>query len=228
MDSPAAALKSHLARLRLLRGAPTDPAFEARVAEVRRWQAVRLAASYADLSADARYAPATRFFLADLYGTKNYSGRDADMQRIFPVMTRVLPESAVATAALAIEVDALSEELDRALAAALAPGAITESSYDDAYCQSSSRTRRERQVDLIGQVGRRLDALVQRPLVHRTLQMMRGPAKLAGLGDLQGFLERGFESFQKMDGADNFLATIAERETAEMVRIFSGRPASSS
>jgi hypothetical protein len=224
LDNPAAALREHLARLQSLRGAPSDPAFEARVSEVRGWQAGRLALTYADLSATDRYAPATRFFLEDLYGTKDYSGRDADMQRILPVMTRVLPKSAVETAALAIEVDALSEELDRGMARALGPGKIDEERYAAAYRRTGTRAQREHQIDLIGQVGLRLDELVRKPLVYRMLQVMRRPAKLAGLADLQGFLERGFASFQHMQGADAFLATIAARETALMERIFSGKP----
>ena len=210
-----------------MRGAPVDATFASRIAQVRLWQAERLARTYADLSATVRYAPATRFFLEDLYGTKDFSGRDADLQRVLPLMTRVLPESAIETAALAVEVDALSEELDQGLAKALAPGEITWESYDRAYRMSGSRAQREHQIDLIGEVGRRLDELIKRPLVYRMLKMMRRPARLAGLADLQGFLERGFESFQLMNGADTFLATIAERETALMERIFSGRPASS-
>jgi hypothetical protein len=225
LDNPAAALRVHLARLRALRGAPTDAAFESRVAQVRLWQATRLARTYADLSATSRYAAATRFFLDDLSGTTDYSDRDTELQRVLPLMTRVLPESAIETAALAIEVDALSEELDRELARALEPGEITEERYEKAYRLCGNRAHREHQIDLIGQVGRRLDALVKLPLVYRMLKMMRRPAKLAGFGDLQGFLEHGFESFQRMGGAETFLATIAERETTIMERIFSGRPA---
>jgi hypothetical protein len=196
--------------------------------QVRRWQAQRLARTYADLSADARYAPATRFFLEDLYGTRDYSGRDADLRRVLPMMSRVLPESAIETAALAIEVDALSEELDRGMARALAPGEITAPRYEEAYRHTGTRAQRLHQIDLIDQVGRRLDALVKRPLVNRMLHMMRRPAKLAGLGELQGFLERGFESFLHMHGAEDFLATIARRETGIMEKIFSGQPALSS
>jgi hypothetical protein len=228
LDNPAAELRQHLARLQTLRGSARVPAVEARVAQVRGWQAERLARTYADLSADARYAPATRFFLEDLYGTRDYSERDADLQRVLPVMTRVLPQSAIETAALAVEVDALSEELDRGMALALAPGEITPRRYEEAYRKSGSREQRAHQIDLIDQVGRRLDTLVTHPLVYRMLKMMRRPAKLAGLGELQGFLERGFESFQQMGGADTFLATIAERETAIMEKIFSGQPAFSS
>jgi hypothetical protein len=44
--------------------------------------------------------------------------------------------------------------------------------------------------------------------------MMRQPARLAGFGVLHDFLERGFNAFHRMGGADEFLETIRKRETA--------------
>jgi hypothetical protein len=195
-----------------------------RLAEVKAWQAARLARTYADLSADPRYAKATAFFLGDLYGAKDFSGRDEAMLRIYPVMVRTLPRGAVETAALAIEVDALSEDLDRRVAAAIDAGPLTEPAYARAYRQAGTRDERARQIELIDEVGRRLDSLVKKPMVYTTLKLMRRPAKLAGLEDLQSFLERGFAAFRDMGGADDFLATISGRETAILSRLFSGHP----
>jgi len=137
-------------------------------------------------------------------------------------MTRMLPQSAVETAALAIELESLSEELDHALAGALAPGPVTEATYAEAYRASGNRADRERQVELIDATGRRLDTLVGRPLVERMLKLMRRPARMAGLADLQDFLERGFAAFRAMQGADEFLAVVKERETRILNRLFSG------
>lgn len=220
-----AALKSHLEFLARLRGAsaPTP----ARLEDVKRWQAQRLAATYADLASDKRYARATSFFLDQLYGPKDFSGRDAEMLHIYPAMVRILPASAVETAALAIEVDALSEDLDRRLATVLAPGPIDWDSYAHAYRGSATLAEREHQVALIDAVGRRLDRLVRTPLVTATLKMMRTPARVAGLSGLQHFLEEGFASFGHMRGAGGFLEVIVERETALARRLFSSeRPSS--
>jgi hypothetical protein len=139
-------------------------------------------------------------------------------------MVRTLPKGAVETAALAIEVDALSEDLDRRVAAALDPAPIDEGSYARAYRQAGTRAERTRQIELIDEVGRRLDVLVVKPLVYATLKLMRRPARLAGLQDLQSFLERGFEAFRHMGGAEEFLATIAGRENRILSRLFSGHP----
>lgn len=217
-------LRRHLERLRDMRGREAHGHTPPRLAEVKAWQSQRLARTYADLSASLRYAKATDFFLGDLYGTKDFSGRDEAMLRIYPIMVRTLPRGAVETAALAIEVDALSEDLDRRVAAILEAGPISEDRYAQAYRQAGTHAERVRQIELIEAVGRGLDVLVTRPMVCATLKLMRRPAKLAGLEDLQGFLERGFEAFRHMGGADEFLATIAGREREILNRLFSAQP----
>jgi hypothetical protein len=222
-DAPES-LRLNLERLRELRGREAHGHTPPRLVEVKAWQAGRLARTYADLAANPRYAKATAFFLDDLYGAKDFSGRDQAMLRIYPLMVRTLPRGAVETAALAIEVDALSEELDRRVAACIAAGPVTEASYGHAYREAGTRAQRQRPIDLIDDVGRRLDALVVKPMIYATLKLMRRPAKLAGLEDLQVFLEHGFEAFRHMGGAEEFLATITEREGRTLSRLFSGHP----
>ena len=223
--SPATqALQRHLEALKALRSAPGVS--RERLAELKAWQAGRLTATYADLVREPRYAAATRFFLDDLYGAKDFTARDEAMIRILPTMSRLLPESAVETAALAIELEALTEELDQRLAKALPPrAAIDPESYARAYRESSKPAERRRQVALVLAVGERLDALVKRPFLLGTLKLMRAPAKLAGLGSFQDFLERGFHAFASMRGAGLFLATLEEREEALVKSYFAaGRP----
>ena len=226
MADDAEAIQRHLLQLKELRGArgPLPP----RLKELKRWQSARLEETYADLADEPRYREATAFFLDDLYGPKDFSGRDQAMLRIVPVMRRLLPANAVETAALAIELEALSEDLDHRLAAALPEGPIDAASYAEAYRASSTRAERERQVELIVAVGTRLDALVRKPFVFSTLKLMRQPSRVAGLSDLQEFLERGFESFREMGGAGVFLETVRERETGILRSLFSGEALPSS
>ena len=218
----AKAMRTHLERLKALRGAGTG-ALE-RVATLKHWQTARLGRTYADLSANPRYRAATAYFVEDLYGPKDFSSRDAALLKIVPMMVRILPEKAVETAALSIEVEALSEELDHRLAASLSGAEIGESSYAKAYRESATPAERRRQIQLIVDVGHRLEGLVRWPFVLRTLKLMRAPARLAGLGDLQDFLERGFHAFEAMGGAEEFLGIIERRETAILERLFSGDP----
>jgi len=190
------------------------------------WQSRRLNATYADLARDLRYAAAIEFFGRDLYGPGDFSRRDADLARVVPLMSKVLPEGVLATVAGAMELSVLSHELDRSLLQRLDPAApLSVAAYCNAYRELDDRRSRERQIALIVTVGQALDRYVGKPLVRSALAAMRQPARLAGFGALQDFLERGFAAFRRMHGADDFLATIETRETALMNAIFAGERA---
>ena len=79
-----------------------------------------MATTYADLAAQPRYADAIAFFLSDLYGGADFAQRDADLARVVPVMTRMLPGRVIATIGEATELNVLSQELDRSAAFAAA------------------------------------------------------------------------------------------------------------
>ena len=191
------------------------------------WQASRMGRTYADLAAQPRYADAIAFFQSDLYGASDFARRDADLARVVPIMTRMLPGRVIATVAQAMELNALSHELDRALLQRLprSDGNCTVAEYCAAYCRPGERALRDRQIGLIGEIGAGLDDYVRKPLIHSALLMMRHPARLAGVSVLHDFLERGFVAFRKMHGASEFLVTIDTRERALMEAIFTGATA---
>jgi len=101
---PEAALVRELARaarLHELRRAHDDRARA--LGRLARWQASRMAATYADLAAQPRYADAIAFFRSDLYGEGEFVQRDADLARVVPMMARMLPESVILTVAKALQ-----------------------------------------------------------------------------------------------------------------------------
>ena len=211
----------HVRELHEQRGAV--PEMQVALDTVATFQSRRLGTTYADLARRRRYAQAIEFFQTDLYGPGDFSRRDADLARIVPTMRRVLPAGVVGIVARAMELSALSHELDRALLDRLEFGARpTVAEYARAYRACANRAERERQIAWIGEVGRGLDRYVRSPLLTNALKLMRLPARAAGLGALQRFLERGVAGFARMHGADEFLATIFTRETALMVAIFAG------
>lgn len=227
-DDPAQTLRTQLERVRALRDAPpADSAAMALLTALRRWQAQRLARTYADLAASERYAAATEFFLSDLYGDRDFTERDLSIERAYPLVVRLLPDAALLPVARAIELHALTAELDRALCRALleepgAKGGITEAVYASAYRRCANRPQRLRQIELLLAVGERLDRVVGKPLIERALRLARRPARAGGFGQLQDFLERGFAAFKQMGGAAEFLATIGRRETRILDRLFAG------
>jgi len=209
---------------RLRETAKADVELEAARQRLRAWQAVRLARTHADLLASPTMGPAAAFFLSDLYGAKDLSALDADVRRVVPTMKRLLPAAGLETVADAIELEALSEHLDLAMVAALGPKltALDAGAYGSAYRKVDRRADRERQIDLIEDLGHSLDRLVHQPLVGTALSMMRRPAQFAGLGQLQDFLQRGYEAFRQAGGAGEFLDLIVKRERKLLEALFAG------
>jgi hypothetical protein len=201
-----------------------NPILAGSLERIADWQARRLRLTYADLAVDKRYAAAIRFFQNDLYGGADFSRRDGDLARIVPMLMKVVPEGVVAATALAMELNALSQELDRALLTRLprADGYFSVTEYCKAYRRVGNFPLRRRQIKLIGDIGAALDFYVHKSLARTALAMMRQPARLAGMSALQDFLERGFAAFRDMGGAKEFLATIDARETQIMDAIVGG------
>ncbi len=219
-------LARFLARVSQARQAALDdPATAQAHLALKAWQAERLQLTYSDLLAHPRYRQAALFFLTDLYGARDYSQRDADVARILPKLKALLPAAALSAIADAVELDALSEQLDHDLRAALAAAKIdtlTADAYAKAYRACANRAAREHQIALTHAIGSALDHLTRIAFLETSIKMMRKPAKLAGLTELQSFLERGFVTFKKMAGAAEFLDTVRARETQLMKRLFEG------
>ena len=205
--------------LQMLRGPALGDEERRWRAWLKEWQSQRLARTHAALLQSERHGPAARFFLEDLYGPKDHQRRDHDIARVLPKLLKLLPAAALHALAQALHMDVLSETLDAELAQALRQagalqhaGDIDEARYATAYRACGRTVQRQEQLELVASIGRSLDQLTRLPMLAATLRMMKRPAELAGLGELQNFLQRGFTAFAHMKGADEFLDSIIQGE----------------
>ncbi len=211
-----------------------DPAQEPRnddprLPELRRWQMQRLATSFKRFLDDPVSRPAAEFFLSDLYGDRDFSGRDNDVARILPKMMRILPLQMIDTVGDALALSALSHAFDMRMAALLSRSlkpvqAIDAANYADAYREIGHPRLRREQITLIQRIGGAIDAAVHTPTLWQLLKLSRLPAKFAGLGALQSFLERGFGAFRVLGGADDFVGSIVAQEIEVSRRLFARDP----
>ena len=211
-----------------------DPAREPRNASrwlkpLQSWQAQRLQASFAGFLGDPVRRPAAQFFLTDLYGEHDFRRRDADIARVIPMMQKLLPAALLKTVADGIELAALTHSLDLRMAEALASlggrrRSIDAALYARAYRAVGHPRLRARQIALIDEVGQGLWSALRMHGVGALLKLSRMPARAMGFGELQAFLERGFEAFGKLGDAKPFLADIRDSETRVMRRLFAGDP----
>ena len=199
------------------------------------WQSGRLANTYKDLSANPRFTAAVEFFLSDLYGEQDFSQRDSDIERVFPIMVRVLSDPAIASLTVAVELHTLSQLLDTRMLEILTrqlgvqpdgtATAISAEQYAEAYRLCDNHRERLRQIELVIEAGELLDSVVRKPMIYATVKLARKPARIAGFGELQDFIERGFTAFRRMKYAHPFLTAVQERETAILESISDGEPA---
>jgi hypothetical protein len=226
MPTPAETILGHLEIVeheRRLRRASAP--LHSRVQALKAYQQRRFANTYADLLSTPRYAAAARFFLDELYGPSDFSHRDAQFARVVPALVRLFPRDVVATVTTLAELHGLSERLDSAMGAELPDADVDAPAYVKAWRAVQRAEERRRQVELTLAVGRDLDSLTRKPLLRHTLRMMRGPARAAGLTALQGFLEGGFDTFQAMHGAGEFLSTVSAREQTLLDALFGAQTA---
>lgn len=199
-----------------------EPVHAERVRVVKAYQASRFERGYADLLADPRYRGAARFFLEELYGPQEFAARDAQFGRIVPALVRMFPDEIVGTVASLARLHALSESLDDAMARALDGPTIDAAAYRRLWQRTGRPEDRQAQIDLTLRIGEALDRYTRSHLLRGALRMMRKPAQAAGLGELQRFIENGFDTFGAMKGAGDFLAIVREREEALARALFGG------
>ena len=222
---------------RLTRHEVSDGAIASDHALLAQWQVDRLAVTYSDYHATRRYKAALDFFLTDIYGPSDFSQRDNDIERVYPIMVKMLSATAIESLAQALELHTLSMSLDRQLIDVLtgqlglvvADGtdALTPQAYAEAYRICDNYADRERQIGLAIEAASTLEAAVEKKMIYFTVKVARGPAKAAGFGELQSFLERGLAAFKKMKGSHRFLEALAAREKHVLDALYDDAPVTS-
>jgi hypothetical protein len=204
----------------LRRARSLDAAHSQRVTAIKSYQARRFERSYADLLVSQRYRAAARFFLEELYGPQEFGARDAQFIRIVPPLVRLFPDEIVATVATLARLHALSESLDDEMARYIEGSIVDAQAYVRSWQRTGRGADRQLQIDLTLDVGRALERYTRNPVLRGALRVMRRPAQSAGLGELQRFLEAGFDTFGAMRGADEFLTIVRDREQALCAALF--------
>ncbi|HYW56284.1 MAG TPA: hypothetical protein VE934_04950 [Polaromonas sp.] len=223
MDLPAQRIRDAMQAVSLLRQIrASSPQLDAACLDVKRFQAQRFRATYADLLHSPRYQGAAHFFLSELYGDHDYAQRDQQFARIANTIARLFPAAVVETAASLAEVHALTERLDDLVARQwlMSPHLDLSARYISCWRAVGDRSARAQQLQVVLHLGQQLDRLTKTRGLRMLLRMMRAPAQAGGLSALQNFLEAGFDAFAEMRGASQFLSLIESRESIWIASLF--------
>lgn len=190
------------------------------VRQLQAWQTNRLLTTHDDLWNSKRFRPAMEFFANEIYGPKDFSGRDVELTRATPKMVKILPKKGLKLLETALRLNRLSLELDLALAQELDGAVINRDSYFECYRQSGLLVQREEQIKLLEILSLSLPKAVKTPGISTILSLTRKPAKVAGVELLHTFLESGFSSFKKIGDANDFIDSIMVKEREMMNSLF--------
>ncbi|PTQ88196.1 FFLEELY motif protein [Agitococcus lubricus] len=216
-------LRYDLARFRAWR-CHTDTQFRDWFNAVQKWQTQRLKQTHAHLLLDERYQAVTQFFLSDMYGGLDLTVLANEIERALPTTIRLLPDSVMRTAAVALELNAITGDLDEKVASyifeTLKATEVNEDVMSEAYRHTGSRELRQRQMDLARELGTGLDKYVRNRIIYATFKIASKPLHMAGLGGLYDFLDRGFAAMRPMGSAQEFLDMFISREEAIMNKLY--------
>ncbi len=195
---------------------------------IQAWQRQRMAEDYQDFASQEDYFPAIDFFLTELYGDFGFIDRNHDLNKVYPAMVKLLPASMLDTLTDALVFQAHSLRMDMLMAECiqqLRPDLISVQQIDlKLYAELNHRvvaeSSRRQQIGEVIKLGKSLVNVADHAILLRLLKMMRVPARAAGFGVLQTFLEQGLSAFQKMPDADYFLHTIEIREAAFIDQLY--------
>ncbi|HEY5655387.1 MAG TPA: hypothetical protein VIS04_06085 [Woeseiaceae bacterium] len=190
------------------------------------WQLDYLLQYFEDMQARPDQAAAVAFIISDLAGVE-ISQRDQEFAKVVPMMVRLLPKNVLASAAAAMRLNASVLENNLAIcqsidAAHLLSGKVREREYAEACRCVTSYEECMELVGLTVELGHELQHAIEIPMIGVTLKAMRGPARLAGIGALQSFLETGFRTFAALENVDQFLSEIEQRMERIFRRIYRG------
>ena len=179
---------------------------------------------YDDLRDRPGYDAAIDFIISDLVGP-GIADRDRDLERVVPVMVRMLPAKALRALALAMELNArilgINLGIESALRQQIAAGTgVTERDYCIATRGATDFAEFRELIGMTREAGLSLERIVRMPMIRPMLRAMRGPARLAGFADLQAFLEKGFRTFIALDDVHEFLDIMEVRMTEIFRRVF--------
>ena len=215
----------HIHRVNALRDLANQLGVMPIIHQLQHWQCERLLVTHDDLAQQKRYQKAMAFFVDELYGPKDFSQRDADLVRVIPKLAKVLPDKAMNAMDDALSLNALSFDLDMAMAQYLQAHfpnePINRDNYALAYRHVGRIDDRTHQIDIISHLGDQLADVVKIRGIGMLISLSRRPAKLAGLLALHEFLERGFDAFKALGDVQSFIQPVLVREKAIMQTLLS-------
>ena len=221
-------LQHYLERFFALRQHGDDTLFLARLQRLQDWQGERLKHTHRHLLQEPTTAEGIRFLLEEVYGGRELLPVAREIRRALPRAMKLLPDKVMATSASALEAAILTQELDEQVTDWLGSELdqpLSELTYLKGFRQQSHHSARQRQLQLVAELGHRLDRYIRSRMIQTTFRMVRKPAHAAGFANLYDFMDRSFRVMKPVPSVGLLLEQLAAREETIMQKVYDHHPA---
>ncbi len=191
--------------------------------DVMRYQVDRLRRDYADFVGDPEWAVVGDFFFERVYGTRDKAARDEAGRRLFEPARTVLGDEIGGNLGKLLELNELTDRLDRALVAKLGEMGVaqfSEPAYEEAYFRCDNHAARVRQIGLIADALEYFHRLAYMPGLGVGLTLLKPYAAIKKATAVYEFLRDGYRGFRMIQDIAPFVAAVRKREAARLDRIY--------
>jgi hypothetical protein len=173
----------------------SDADFAKQLAQLQQWQHDRMSETYWVLLSSEPEASLIKFFLDDIYPGLDLEHLGNKLGKVGKLLEKLFSDLEMVH--LAIEFNALTSELDDALADELFNNMrvsdITPENYAIAFQTIGGQELRHHQLELILKFTAEAQEIIEDKVVYNAFKLAKYPAKLGGLGSLYDVIARGFK-----------------------------------
>lgn len=203
-----------------------------RLQDVQAWQKARMQHTHVTQFAEKQNVLMSEYFLNRLYGGPDFDALAEQIARLMKYAhkaEKVIPENAVKTGTLGVELAILAVQLDEEVAIQLLKDfhpyeALTDDMMRDTYLKLNQGEARLKQLALLDQLGASLDKYMRSFVVYAAFKMCKGAANKYNFNVMYEFMQDGFLAMKPLKSAEKFVIDFTKVERKIIEKVHSGDP----
>lgn len=203
-----------------------------RLIDVQLWQKQRMQHSHAQQFEEKHNTLMADYFLNRLYGGEDFDAVAAQIARLSKYAhkaEKLIPDNAVKTGSLGVELAIYAVQLDEAVAAQLLQDYHPHEPLNDdmmrlTYLKLNQGDARLKQLELLDQLGISLDKYMRSFIVQAAFKMCKGAAEKYHFEVMYEFMQEGFIAMKPLKSAAKFVADFTQLERDIIRRVHEGDP----
>ena len=210
----------------------TQPDILSRLQDVQAWQKARMQRTHHGHFSAKQNQLMAEYFLNRLYGGTDFDALAAQIARLTRYAhkaEKVIPENAIKTGTLGVELAILAVQLDEQVAIQLLQDyhpheALTDEMLRLTYLKLDQGEARLKQLALLDQLGMSLDKYMRSFVVYTAFKMCKGAANKYNFQVMYEFMQDGFLAMKPLKSAEKFVRDFTATERQIIDKVHSGDP----